>query len=116
MFGIRESKTREQLLRKPALTLKRTDEICHAAESMTSQLKLVEDGQGTNVSTVSQGAETSALPPLHPPRTPENVATVAGNTRSKGQNYVQPLERSAGSVESPTILPSTVELRVGRRV
>ena len=69
VFGIRDSKTRERLLREPSLTLKRTDEICHAAESMTTQLKLVEDGQGANVSAVSQGAESSAsLPPA-----PQNI-------------------------------------------
>jgi len=63
VFGIRDSKTRERLLREPNLTLKRTDEICHAAESMTSQLKLVEDGQGTSVSAVSQSAESGAITP-----------------------------------------------------
>ena len=68
VFGIRDSKTRERLLREPALSLKRTDEVCHAAESMTSQMKLVEDHQGANVSTVSQSVEPSALPPTPPRR------------------------------------------------
>ena len=49
VFGIRDSKTRERLLREPALTLKWTDEICHAAESMVSQLKLVEDDPSSGV-------------------------------------------------------------------
>ena len=70
VFGIRDSKTRERLLREPNLTLKRTDEICHAAESMTSQLKLVEDGQGTSVSAVSQSAESGAIMPV-PQSSPE---------------------------------------------
>ena len=34
-------------LREPALTLKRTDEICRSAESAVTQLRLVDDGQGT---------------------------------------------------------------------
>ena len=48
-LGIRDNKTRERLLREPALTLARTDEVCHAAESTVTQLKLVED-HTTNVS------------------------------------------------------------------
>ena len=68
VFGIRDGKTR-RLLREPALTLKRTDEIFHAAESMTSQLKIVEDSQGTNVSAVSQGADSSTSRPSTPKTT-----------------------------------------------
>ena len=49
VFGIRDNKIRERLLREPALTLARTDKICHAAESTVTQLKLVED-HTTNVS------------------------------------------------------------------
>ena len=33
VFSIRDSKTREHLLREPALTVRHTDEICHSAES-----------------------------------------------------------------------------------
>ena len=40
VFGIRDTKTRERLLREPALTLKRTDAICHAAESTISRHKI----------------------------------------------------------------------------
>ena len=43
VFAIRDPKTRERLLREGDLTLKRTDEICHAAENMAAQLKVVED-------------------------------------------------------------------------
>ena len=35
VFGIRDSKTRERLLREPALTLKRTDELAYAANYRT---------------------------------------------------------------------------------
>ena len=57
VFGVRDIKTRERLLREPALTLKCTDEICHAAESMVSQLRLVEDS--TSVSAVATPASST---------------------------------------------------------
>ena len=59
VFGIRDSKIRERLLREPVLTLKRTDEICRAAESAVTQLRLVEDGLGTNVSPVATVSTTT---------------------------------------------------------
>ena len=43
VFGIRDAKTRERLLREAKLTLQRTDEICHAVESMSAQMKVVEE-------------------------------------------------------------------------
>ena len=52
VFGIRDAKVRERLLRKTTLTLAKTDEICHAAESMMAQMKVVEDGYGTTVNAV----------------------------------------------------------------
>ena len=42
VFGIRDPKVRERLLREANLTLTKTDEICRAAESTSQQLKLVE--------------------------------------------------------------------------
>ena len=49
VFGIRDSKTRERLLRASDLTPKMTDKICHSAESMLAQMKIVEDScQGTS--------------------------------------------------------------------
>ena len=39
VFGIRDNKAKERLLRKSKLTLVDTDEICHAAESMLTQMK-----------------------------------------------------------------------------
>ena len=44
VFGIRDAKVRERLLWETKLTLTKTDEICHAAESMMVQMKVVEDG------------------------------------------------------------------------
>ena len=40
VFGIRDGKVRERLLRESNLTLQKTDEICHAAENMLAQVKL----------------------------------------------------------------------------
>ena len=59
IFGIRDGKTRERLLREPALTLKRTDEICRSAESAVTQLRLVDDGQGTPVNALATPARTT---------------------------------------------------------
>lgn len=42
LFGIRDNKVRERLLRETSLTLAKTDEICRASESTTAQMKLVE--------------------------------------------------------------------------
>ena len=58
VFGIRDHKTRERLLREPALTLARADEICRAAESTVTQLKLVGDTTAETVSTVNTSATT----------------------------------------------------------
>ena len=52
VFGIRDSKARERLLREPGLTLARADEICHAAECTMKQLKVVEEGDVATVNAV----------------------------------------------------------------
>ena len=44
IFGIRDVKVRERLLRESQLTLKKTDEICRAPESTAAQLKEVSEG------------------------------------------------------------------------
>ena len=59
VFGIRDGKTRERLLREPALTLKRTHEICRSAESAVTQLRLVEDGQGILVNALATPTHTT---------------------------------------------------------
>ena len=41
VFGIKDNRARERLLRKSKLTLADTDEICHAAESMLAQLSRI---------------------------------------------------------------------------
>ena len=47
LFGIRDNKVRERLLREPRLTLAKTDEICRAAESLDVQMKTITDGSNT---------------------------------------------------------------------
>ena len=59
VFGVRDSKTRECLLREPALTLKRAGKLCRFAESTGTQLRLVEDGQGAIVSAVAPPTRTA---------------------------------------------------------
>ena len=43
MFGIRDSKVRERLLREKNLSLEKTDEICRSHETMVQQMKVVGD-------------------------------------------------------------------------
>ena len=57
VFGVRDAKVRERLLRESKLTLAKTYEICHAAESMVSQLKAVEDTSRLIVNVVGSGKE-----------------------------------------------------------
>ena len=38
VFGIRDNKVRERLLRESQLDLSKTDKICHNAESMAAQM------------------------------------------------------------------------------
>ena len=52
LFSIWDDKVRERLLHESHITLAKTDEICHAAESMVAQMKVVGSGD-TNNTTVS---------------------------------------------------------------
>ena len=52
VFGIKEEKVREHLLRESQLTLAKTGEICRAAESMTAQMKIVGDTTDAAVHTI----------------------------------------------------------------
>ena len=58
LFGIREPKLRERLLRETTLTLAKTDEICRASESTTAQMKLMEKEENPS-STVNAVREKS---------------------------------------------------------
>ena len=61
VFGIADDKVRERQLRESDLTLKKTDKLCHAAERMTAQLKVVVDKEATTeaANAVSTGRNTS---------------------------------------------------------
>lgn len=58
VFGIRDSKVRERLLRETKLTLEKTDEICRASESMLAQMKIVGHSDGAPVNAVDRGNKT----------------------------------------------------------
>ena len=60
VFGIRDSKVRERLLRETKLTLEKTDEICRASESMLAQLKIVGNSEGQTVNAVNRGNKTKS--------------------------------------------------------
>ena len=47
VFGVRDDKVQERLLQEPNLMLAKTDELCHTAESMLVQIKVVGDGDNT---------------------------------------------------------------------
>ena len=47
VFEITDNKVQERLFRESDLTLKKTDELCHTAERMTGQLKVVADKEAT---------------------------------------------------------------------
>ena len=57
VFGIRDRKVRERLLRETKLTLEKTDEICTASESMLAQMKIVGNSEGQ---TVNRGNKTKS--------------------------------------------------------
>lgn len=48
IFGIRDDKVREKLFRESNLTLVKTDKLCHTAESMVAQMKVVRSGDTTS--------------------------------------------------------------------
>ena len=62
VFGIKDAKARERLLRESNLTLAKTDDICHAAESMLTQLKVVDESLEAAVNAVKpkDGAKDKA--------------------------------------------------------
>ena len=61
VFGIRDAKVRERLLRESKLTLEKTDEICRAAESTSQQLRQVEPPE-TSVHAVGKPVEDDKRP------------------------------------------------------
>ena len=52
IFGIKDDKVRERLLSESNLTLVKTDEIGHAAESMSAKMKVLSDNSELTMSVV----------------------------------------------------------------
>ena len=73
MFGIRDSKAREQLLRESGLTLAKTDEICQAAESMVVQMKTIGESANTTVSAITPGKCQSVEDQTKPTTNPRGM-------------------------------------------
>ena len=63
IFGIRDTKVRERLLRECDLTLAKTDEICRPAESMQAQMKVVADVTESETNKVDQERTFNARKP-----------------------------------------------------
>ena len=61
MFGIRDSKVRERLLREKNLSLEKTDEICRSHETMVQQMRVVGDA-GLSVADAGNGNAVSKKP------------------------------------------------------
>ena len=103
LFGIRDNKVRERLLRETKLTLNKTDEICRASESKLAQMKVVGNtGVPVPVNAVGQGKK---LQPERPSQQkpkgkyaiPKNAEIVARSMTSRRKSFVPPTERRAGS-------------------
>ena len=89
IFGIRDSKVRERLLRESKLSLAKTDEICRAAESMQTQMKIVGDLTEPETNKLEQeclpnfrkSKKTTRRRQQQGQGRPESVENVAFNTR-----------------------------------
>ena len=100
VFGIRDAKARERLLRELDLTLQKTDEICHAAESMLEQVKMVDDNLGSTVNAVKSDGDQQA----RMVRTSKKVGTADDDMSCIRGSYAPLMVRRAPSAESKTIL------------
>ena len=100
VFGIKDNRVRERLLRKAKLTLADTDEICHTAESMLAQMKVVDDG--VMVSAVKSDQDQQQKKQRHRPRDEdcESVGTADGNTNTTSESFAWLLEKCVTNVTS----------------
>ena len=121
LFGIRDNKVRERLLREPRLTLAKTDEICREAESLDAQMKTITDGLNTLVNTVKppprMARRTSKVNKGNKlyhqvSQTYRSVGTVGANMTHTRGSYVQRLARCAtGVINLITLQRSAVALQ-----
>lgn len=100
MFGVRDAKVRERLLRETRLTLAKTDDICHAAESTSTQLKMFEDNSGGLVNVIRAGKDqTTKLQGSTAEGKPIRHAGIVVADRSfTNENYALYMGRRAPSV------------------
>ena len=115
VFGIRDTKIKERLLRDYGLTLAKTDEVSRAPESMITQIKIVKDAETdvNKVNTVNASCKRDPNTRLivagnEGKVKASNVKTVVTNTGKIG-NRVQHLERTSGDAEQTTILRPNVD-------
>ena len=117
VFGIRDNKVRERLLREPRLTLDKTDEICRAAESLDTQMKTIMEGSSTLVNAVK--SQDSPKDKLHKgntlchkvSQTCRSVGTVGANITHARGSYVQHLASYATNVINQIILQTSAATR-----
>ena len=113
VFGIRDSKVRERLLREANLTLQKTEEICRAAESMLAQMKVVGDTVETTVSAVKVEQEHQG----HPDKTMATSRPVreCGNCGRKHEQYKRELCPAYGKVCNKCLKPNHFSVKCRSR-
>ena len=88
VFGIRDDKVRERLLREANLTLTKTDEIARAAETMLFQMKIVNDNATPTV---------HAVTPRRPPRRQQLATTTESGSKRPGSSLVRSFPKECGN-------------------
>ena len=119
MFGIRDSKVRERLLRETKLSLEKADEICRASESMLAQMKVVGNSEGQTVNAVNRATRRKAQKLIDRKgklvavntQTLRNAGTAAPITITQRKNYAQHFSRLVSNAESCHILRLNVAAR-----
>ena len=79
IFGIRDNKVRERLLRETKLSLDKTDEICRASESMLAQMKIVGNCDGTVVNALGRGNKNQISDRRRYKKNPKESTKECGN-------------------------------------
>ena len=114
VFGIRDSKVRERLLREANLTLPKTEEICRAAESMLAQMKVVSDNADTTISAIKveqdhQGYSDKAMANSKPARE-------CGNCGRKHEQHKRELCPAYGKVCNKCLKPNHFAMKCRSRI
>ena len=109
VFGIRDSKVRERLLRETNLTLQKTDEICCAAESMLAQMKVFGDNAETTVSAVK--VEPDHQCPPDKPKPNSKPARECGNCGRRHEQHKRELCPAYGKMCNRCLKPNHFAVR-----